>query len=261
MDERCSYCHDGTERENANGQHEIGCPRRSCPKCGRQYFDAAYEEDALHAYYLKPTMPDFIHPMLYFLVIVLPMDVLLVRRMLQDFTVPWALLFPLGLGTIYIFGKICRNLYPWLFRKRYNRKYEESKIPIFNGTEYISEEFSASLHRMSNEGYLYYLISHGVDVPDFFFERIGRSPDAARVEELKAERRELYERRARKERLGRLREELAYYEECLSMEATSTEFAILAKSSGMPAGAFRSRCETRAAQLRRELNTSESTYE
>lgn len=260
MDERCSYCHDGTERENANGQHEIGCPRRSCPKCGRQYFDAAYEEDALHAYYLKPTMPHVVRPLLSCLIIVL-INIRLVPKLMQGLTMPWFALASWGLASLFLIGRACVSAYPWLFRKRYNRKYEESKIPIFNGTEYISEEFSASLHRMSNEGYLYYLISHGVDVPDFFFERIGRSPDAARVEELKAARRELYERRACKERLGRLREELAYYEECLSMEATSTEFAILAKSSGMPAGAFRSRCETRAAQLRRELNTSESTYE
>lgn len=258
MEERCSYCHDGTERENAAGQHEIGCPRRSCPKCGRQYFDAAYEEDALHAYHLKPTMPEIVRPLLGFLIIA-AINIRLIPKMLQGLTMPWFALFSWGVASLFVTGRACVYLYPWVFRKRYYRKYEESKIPIFDGTEYISEEFSASLQRVSSQEYLYYLISHGVEVPAFFFHRIGREVDMARVEELKANRRELYERRARKERMKRLREELAYYEECLSIEPTSTEFALLAKAGGMSAGVFRTRCESQAALLRKELAEQEQT--
>lgn len=257
MDERCSYCHDGTERENPVGQHEIGQPRRTCPKCGRTYFDTAYEEDALYAYHLKPTMPDFIHPLLYFLIIPLPMDVLVICKMLQGATVPPALLFPLGLVTIFVVSKLCRVLYPWLFRERYYRKYEESKIPIFNGTKYISDEFSASLQRMSSEEYLYYLISHGVDVPDFFFERIHCTPDAARVQELQEAFRARREVRSRAEKLRQLRTELEYYRECLSMDPDSSEFKMLATADGRTASGFWAHCQSRAAQVQQKIDTLE----
>jgi len=260
MDERCSYCHDGTERENPQGLHEIGNPYRPCPRCGRTYFDAAYEEEAVHLYRMKPEKPRFpFAPVIVLCLAILPVNVEIFRQMLEGVSFYWIRLIVFWGISAFVIFKVYKGLHPWIFRKKYYRKFEESKIPVFSGETFVSDEFSQSLQRMSREEYLYDLIAHGVEVPEFFFRRIGRTVDTERVEELKAERQAHFEGRARKEQLRKVRADLAYYEDCLSMDQESRQFAAMAKAGGLSAGEFRTRCETEARKLRKKLTESEQT--
>ena len=257
MDERCSYCHDGTERENPAGQRELGCPQRRCPECGQTYFDAAYEEDALYTYHQKPVMPRLIQPLVRAALIIV-LNIMLIAKMFQGFTVPLVIVLSWGLGTTAALVRSWVQLHPWLFHKRYLRKHEENKRAILDGWIYKSDEISRSIQRMSSEEYLYYLISHGVDVPDFFFERIHCTPDAARVQELQEAFRARREVRSRAEKLRQLRTELEYYRECLSMDPDSSEFKMLATADGRTAPGFRAYCQSRAAQLQQKIDVLEN---
>jgi len=256
MPERCSYCHDGTERQNLTGEYELGSPRQKCPKCGRVYFDAGYEENALHAYKLQPKKSDIFHPLLFFVLIVLPIDVGAIYRMMQD-GLNRILLISAVLFTVFGVGRIWVALYPRVFRKKILREYDEERMQILNTTKYISDEFSSSLMRMSDVKYLYYLISHGVEVPEYFFSRIGQTMDQELVEELRAAR--TASQKAHEERLEReakmreLRNELEYCEECLSMDSGTSEFEMLAKMNGMSPRVFRMHCESRTKKLRLEI--------
>lgn len=256
--EQCSYCHDGTERMPDGSGREYDCPRRNCPRCGREYYDGCFVEPAIHFYELEPERPEILSWLVSSAIAVVVEVLLLIRGGLADLPIPTVVF---GAITVSLLIKTHRRLYPYLRREEYNRKFHEDRLGYLRGEKALPQSLAQSLKRLSDEEYLYYLIAHGANVPDFFFHRIGLAPDCARVEELDQQRQARAELRARKEKVCRLRDELEYYTELLSHGLDDTAFKTQAKMHGMTPDMFAEHCHSLVGSTRRELETTMATEE
>lgn len=117
----------------------------------------------------------------------------------------------------------------------------------FRNAERLDKELSASLKRLSNEDYLYYLIENEVDVPDYFFHRLGVQKDTERIEKARRQKELQYE-------IKRCRDELEYYEYYLSLGTDDWIFRQQAQSKGMEYMAFENYCREKALFCKEQLS-------
>lgn len=228
---RCPHC--GKVLEGGfTSPYEYGSPRMVCKNCGKQHFDGFYREKALVEYRERAPMWN-IWLCVAFVGFVLYLDYS-VLRMERSSIMPETAIISILLTLISI-----TLLLVALHRKENRNEYvadREKKLEDrFRNAERLDKELAASLKRMSNEDYLYYLIENEVDVPDYFFHRLGIQKDTERIEKARRQKELQHE-------IKRCRDELEYHEYYLSLGTDDWIFRQQAQSKGMEYMAFENYC-------------------
>lgn len=140
-------------------------------------------------------------------------------------------------------------------REEYEAAREKKMEERFRNAEQQDKVLAVSLNRMGNEDYLYYLIDNEVEVPDYFFRRIGIRRDTERIQNARRKKTLQYE-------IRRCRDELEYHEYYLALGTDDWIFRQQAQSKGMEFQAFEDYCRAQAEickQKLTELEAEEST--
>ena len=164
---KCGMRTDIRITENPDILHD-GSPYRACGTCGATYYDPDYHEYAIDYFDSKGGKIDVAR----FLWIVLLNGVLvfMVWYSLKTKTIVWgAFLFWLGLTLLSDVGviRLVRN------RIKADEFHQEQIDRLEGRSGAVSDELAASLERMSDRAYLDALKARGVDVPVYFYKRVG----------------------------------------------------------------------------------------
>lgn len=234
-------------------QPMLGCPRRVCPHCGRDFYDRNYCEDALH-YYRTRRRPVALAWAVLVVLCYLPK--LLAQLIPASSSIFEPMIGALALIAIAYF--IWFIITPFQSKKAETRRRRHVEAALDRHDR--DDALSRSLLRMANEEYLHYLTDHGVAVPEYFFRRLSRqsasvypTPDfrqQAAHESWQAEQnRQKAHRKA-------LEEEAEYYEYFLSLDPDGRQFLSSAAQARMAPDAFRNHCKAKAAHCRAQLRDS-----
>ena len=178
---QCAFCCDGTRPTDPTDSPELGSPRRQCPRCGKTYFDNQYAEPALYLYSTKPVKPKFLLWLLgsvFFAVVLFIYTVVM-----QGYRENLLSAIILAAALIIYLTRLIRALHARLHWDDFTEKFHQENIMCLQGIRKPPIPLDQSLDRLSQEEYLYYLLSHGTEVPEYFFHRIDCQPDPQRLEE------------------------------------------------------------------------------
>lgn len=223
--------------------YQYGSPRIVCIHCGKQHFDGFYREKALVEY--RERIPIWsVWLCAAFVVHFLYMD----YRMLQlkpEKLLPETIVF-FSLMTVVSIVILFVVLYRRQNRDEYETAKEEKLEERFRNADRLDKELAASLRRLSNEDYLYYLIDNEVEVPDYFFRRAGLCRDEERIRKTRQKREIQNEKK-------RLQDELEYHEYYLSLGTEDRIFRQQAQSKGMEFKTFEDFCRRQVELCRKKL--------
>ena len=251
---RCPHC--GKVLEGGfTSPYEYGSPRMVCKNCGKQHFDGFYREKALVEYRERAPMWN-IWLCVAFVGYALYLDYS-VLRMERSSIMPETAIISIFL-TIMSIALLLVALHRKENRDKYVADREKKLEDRFRNAEQMDKEFSASLKRLSNEDYLYYLIENEVDVPDYFFHSIDCVPDISRITEMKELCKVYTKERKRRERVHELRRRAEYYGEALALGKNSIIFRQQAQSKGMSPEAFEDYCRRMLDECREEIKSIEN---
>ena len=165
----CPRCEMIAERTSRLSDELYGSPYRVCPCCGKTYFDPEYQEDAIAIYKSKGgklTAGGFLWVLLSNGIVAWYIfggirTKTLITNSLFFVMLGIALLFDIGLIRI--------------IRSRLKADaYHQDQIDYLEGVGgAIPEQLAESMERVSDRKYLDALRSHGVDVPEYFYKRLG----------------------------------------------------------------------------------------
>ena len=169
---RCPRCGAQIARETPpEGETLSGSPLRSCPDCGRLYFDEAYAEPALTAF--EKAKIGF--PWIKVLYAVVPTAGALVYLGPYLNSRSTATLVPLAaFGVIAVFFDVL--LIAALVKALGKRKMRAAALAQLEGGAGAPETLRTSMERLSRKDYLDVLVKCGEDVPKYFYRRIGAEP-------------------------------------------------------------------------------------
>ena len=172
----CPHCKQVADRtRTVNSEILKGSPFRVCPHCKATYFDPEYKEMGLvlfeeTGYEINPWSLFWFFPFNGMTIFVLYS--LFKYNLFSDISY---LLLPLGMFGIpavlidYGMIRIIKN-------RIHSDEFHQSQIDYIEGrTKERTASLVASMNRLSNKGYLDALKSHGVNVPDYFYERLQRT--------------------------------------------------------------------------------------
>ena len=153
-----------------------GSPFRVCPSCGQTYFDSEYKEMGLVLFEEKGGkigVSSILWTIISNAMVVVFLYFGFCEHNIRNYILPLvvfgilALLFDYG-----IIRTIKNHASP--------EKFHQSQIDYIEGR---SKERSASvvesMNRLSNKNYLDALLQHGINIPDYFYERIGATKDSS----------------------------------------------------------------------------------
>lgn len=243
----CPRCQQVAERYTihiTNGKEEqvAGTPRRRCPHCGCRYFDDHFYESALREYDAKAFSPS---ALLWSMVLIASIGSLVMDG--NGLTAPTVMNV---LDTVFAFVSVAMLLRALYIRR--NRasldarcqKKSEQRLDAHCS----DDELGQSLRRLSQEEYLYFLLANDVEIPEYFFRRIGCVRDTARAEkerERYAEEKRRLEERVEREAARKAAEaEREYYEYFLSLDPNGSLFRRHAQSHNMSPERFRKHCQS-----------------
>ena len=166
---KCPYCNTWIDKQSTwNPQ---GSPFRICPRCRREYFDKDYQENAIW-FLTREQSAFFVDICAAFMLLVtigvlyafydeksLSLSVIVIEVALVAITV---VLTRYAIKQTIRFSKNNKN-------DLYMERIAYLKLPSSEQQHDIAD----SLNRLSNRQYLDRLTSCGVEIPDFFFDRIG----------------------------------------------------------------------------------------
>lgn len=243
----CPRCQQVAERYTihiTNGKEEqvAGSPRRRCPHCGCCYFDNHFYESALREYDAKAFSPSVL---LWSIVLVASIGSLVMDG--NGLAVPTIMNI---LDSVFAFVSVAMLLCALYIRR--NRaslnarcqKKSEQRLDA-HGSD---DELGQSLRRLSQEEYLYFLLANDVEIPDYFFRRIGCVRDTARAEKEREhyaeEKRQLEDCMEREAVRKAANAEREYYEYFLSLDPNGSLFNHHAQSHSMSPERFREHCRS-----------------
>lgn len=173
---RCPNCKKVVERTTTHNEELLyGSPFRNCSYCGTTYFDSDYHEKAIT--WFNDKGGEISLAFIFWLLISngIAIAVIIGALKLSDlgsngkwFLVP--LVFGMALFCDYGLIRMISN--------RINAdKYHQKQIEIIEGRAGNRDsELEASMNRLSDKSYLDALKIKGVDVPDYFYTRLGIEP-------------------------------------------------------------------------------------
>ncbi len=167
---RCPKCRRRVERVNLQASN-LGCPLSRCPYCQEIVYNSYVTEPALAIYEDrggKPNIWSVLGTILFnALFLVLLSDTLRAEKI--PVAAWFVLIFCFAMAMLYDIGwvrmiRIRRNL----------EEYHQKQVDYLEGRGgEQSERVKESLRRLSRKKYLDELAQHGVDVPEYFYRRIG----------------------------------------------------------------------------------------
>lgn len=164
----CPYCDMYTDRkELLRDFPPFGTPYRTCPKCGRVYFDSGYQEDAI-AWFTDTGgefSPGGLIASLFYngALIFYIIECIRTKRMsLIGFSI--LLIIALAFDIVFI-----RAIWNRIRAKEYHQKIIDT---LEGRRDELPPEVAESMKRLSDRGYLDALRSHGVEVPEYFYQRL-----------------------------------------------------------------------------------------
>lgn len=253
---RCTHCGTVEGRYRSYDPFLFGTPKRVCPSCGKIFFDGFFLEKALNYWVRSRPFPYFpICAAFTFAFLLCDWNHLIANPPATPLQV-----IVYGGGTI-----LCLILLPFSWR----RWIRENSKPDFSPEELEGRMMASpgnydlveSARRLADPEYLFFLMDNGVEVPDYYFERMDTPPD---WEQVRRHREEL-ERKERMKNLAVSREtyqnELEYYEYCLSLGPADPAFRQMASQRGMAPQAFEAYCRRGAEAAREKLAELEAIEE
>lgn len=243
----CPRCQQVAERyiiRITNGKEETApdTPRRKCPHCGHLYFDGHFYERALQEYNAKPFSPSLV---LWSIVLIASIGSLVMDG--KGLAAPTAMNI---LDAVLAFASVAMLLWALYIRRNQTalnarcRKKSEQRLDAHCS----DDELGRSLRRLSQEEYLYFLLANDVEVPEYFFRRIGCVFDAVRAEkesercvDEKRQHAEFADREAAQKAADAERE---HYEYFLSLDPNGSLFKRHAQCHNMSPERFREHCQS-----------------
>ena len=174
----CPYCDMYADRKMLlNNWPPFGSPYRTCPKCGKVYFDSGYQEDAIVRF--TDTGGEITPGGLIVSLFFTGGLILYVIECISTKTIFWpGFLAVLIISLVYDIGLI-RAIWNRIRAKKYHQK----MIDTLEGRRGELDSYLAeSMKRMSDRGYLDALRARGVDVPEYFYQRLGEGAVGTFVE-------------------------------------------------------------------------------
>ena len=167
----CPNCGNVAERtRTVDSQTLDGSPFRVCPHCGKVYFDRAYNEPAISLFKDKGGGMNFWAFM--WIIIANGFVIFNIVSAIKSggFDESAALPFIVFLVIALVFDiGLVRMIKNRIKAKEYHQKIID-RLEGKRGE--LSESLESSMERMSNKAYLDALRAHGVQVPEYFYERI-----------------------------------------------------------------------------------------
>ena len=168
----CPNCGRVADRTRTVDSQELkGSPFRVCRHCDTVYFDPDYKEVAITIFKDKGGNPNIWSYLWLIISNVVAIYTLVeaAKEGFRDLGNAWiGILLALGFAAVFDVGfiRVIRN-------RIHANEYHQKSLDLLEGrTEELTGELAASMERMSNRAYLNALKAHGVDVPDYFFERL-----------------------------------------------------------------------------------------
>ena len=168
---KCPYCNSWTDNTHSTSSLYTGSPVRECAVCKKTFIDRERKEEAI-MYYLGKTR----FSGLILRAVIAVLCLLGGRTMLGTDSTVAIVMFSVSL---LLFANLIFCIVNRRLSKLRENLEQQKKLP---------EDVQKSLNRMSNPEYLEILINHNIDVPEWFFERIGATvvkPEETPVKEQK----------------------------------------------------------------------------
>ena len=171
---KCPHCGKVADRTRTVDSELLkGSPFRVCPHCSTTYFDSEYKEMGLVLFEEKGgklTFVGLVWILLSHSLVIYSLYSIIVEK-LSGMFLPLvvfgiiALLYDIGLI------KMIKN-------RAHSAEFHQGQIDYIEGrTKERTAALIESMERLSNKDYLDALRSHGVDVPDYFYERLQSSTE------------------------------------------------------------------------------------
>ena len=166
----CPKCKGVADHANPNRSFKLyGSPFRVCRKCGATYFDPGYHEEGIDAFNNDGVLINNVERAIALLVFNGAAAEYFTRGWIKNsgMWLPFVILAVLALLLDYaliksILNKINAEAYHQKWIDRLEGRYGE-----------MPDELAESMERLSDRKYLDALRSHGVDVPEYFYKRLG----------------------------------------------------------------------------------------
>lgn len=250
---RCPYCKKWTGHSHTHSSDLVGNPLRVCSYCNQSYWDFAYTENAI-AYYNYQTEAHFGLPLLctLFSLFMIAMGLYSIFENSYYFAV--ALLIIFLPCTFFAVRSLVRNL-RLAINKDQRILEAENSLTLQNQENTFLQE---SLARLSKPEYLEFLTDHDIQVPVFFYRRIGYNPPE------KYEEKHAKIANQEKAELDQLLEEQKKYRNAqylLKKGSRSKEFREVANQCNMTTDEFKDYCRKTIEEyeaMHREYNRTHS---
>ena len=249
---KCSFCCDGTRPTDPPKQPECGSPRQLCPHCGKEYYDNQYAELALQLYDLEPEKPEIARW--------LSLSILLVIAFASylKFTIKvsgnWLYPIILAIVCVICITRLSRELYTRHNWKKHVEKFHNKIVSAFDNVPKSTPEVTDSLARLSDEEYLYYLLEHGVEIPEYFFRRIHCFPDLYRLEDAARKHQATQNYLKTVQKYYELNGQAERYKEFLLLSPECLSLRKQAELHGMSPLDFKTYCQKQLERTETELN-------
>ena len=167
---KCPKCGDTAESiYSVLDETLYGSPYRICRECGAAYFDPFYHELAIDAFNDNGAPID-IWGMLWLLTVNGLLVWLITLTGHENSAKLW---IPFIIVLCYA-GILDFQLIKTIRNRLNAEEYHQERVDLMEGRYgEMSEELAESMQRMSDRKYLDALRSHGVDVPEYFYKRLG----------------------------------------------------------------------------------------
>ena len=172
---KCPKCGKTTERSVSHSREHYGSPLRVCRNCGTTYFDDSYIEKGLAEYSNKGGDVNIV-TVFFPIAFTVAALFFLYGIFMSIFTAG-----PVGtfIFAFIPFGALATLFDVGLVKSIKNHKnsdeFFKKQLDLIEGKGgYEDEELARSMSRLSDRGYLDALKSCGVEVPDYFYERLNQ---------------------------------------------------------------------------------------
>lgn len=172
---KCPHCNKVAEKTKTPA-HKVfeGSPFRVCPHCRATYFDSEYKEPGLLHFADKGGDFNFIGILSALTFTPLSIFLLYNFSLNTDTDLLFAGIF---IGIFAIIGDF--GLIRAIWNRIHAEAYHQKQIEFIEGrTMTRPDKLIHSMERLSNISYLNALKAYGVDVPDYFFQRLRGSVDS-----------------------------------------------------------------------------------
>ena len=164
----CPYCDMYADSKVLLKYHPpVGTPYRTCPKCGRVYFDSGYQENAIA--WFTDTGVDMTPVRFIGALVFSWAQIAYSIQCIRTKTIFWPGFLSLLIITLTADIDVIKAAWNWIRAKEYHQK----RVDELEGRgDELPPEVAESMKRLSDRGYLDALRARGVYVPEYFYQRL-----------------------------------------------------------------------------------------